>query len=205
MCEPALFQPRPRAVASRSEYKRGFMPGTRNTTIFKWKTILLNIPKIRTQCVNMSLQLDVLKEKTIRQLNIVPSYTSFAPQTQRASVVFNFFLDNCKYREKLKAMHVGVATNLREYVTQNACARWSVSIRKVKCLYCCTAYSILQVNWTLQPCVSETTSALIKFVIKTTGANSFYHREGIKAVCLPTNHWLYLLVAETKLLPTIIV
>lgn len=118
---------------------------------------------------------------------------------------FNFFLDDSNYREKLKTMHVGVATNLWEYVTQKACARWSVSIRKVKCLYCCTAYSILQVNWTLQPCVSETTSALIKFVIKTTGANSFNHREGIKAVYLPTSHWLYLLVAETKLLPTIIV
>ena len=154
----------------------------------------------------MSLQLDVLEEKTIRQLNIVPSCTSFVPQTQRASVVFNFFLDNCiKDREKLKTMHVGVATNLREYVTQNTWARWSVSFRKVKCLYRRTAYSILQVNWTLQPCVSETTSALIKFVIKTTGANSFNHREGIKAVCLQPIHWLYLLVAETKLLPTIIV
>ena len=71
----------------------------------------------------MSLQLDVLEEQTFRQLNIAPSYTSFAPQTLHASIVFNFFLDNCKYREKLKTMHVGVATNLREYVTQNACAR----------------------------------------------------------------------------------
>lgn len=134
------------------------------------------------------------------------SYTSFASQTLHASVVFNFFLDHCKYREKLlKAMHVEIATNLREYVTQNTWARWSVSFRKVKCLYRRTAYSILQVNWTLQPCVSETTSALIKFVIKTTGANSFNHRESIKAVCLQPIHWLYLLVAETKLLPTIIV
>ena len=141
----------------------------------------------------MSLQLDILEEKTIRQLNIVPSYTSFAPQTQHETVIFNFFLDNWKYREKLKTMHVGVAANLSEYVTQDAYARWSVSIRKVKCLYCCTAYSILQVNWTLRPCVSETTSSLIKFVIKTTGANSFNHREGIKAIFLPTSHWLYLL------------
>lgn len=52
----------------------------------------------------MRLQLDVLEEKTFRQLNIVP--------TQHASTVFNFFLDNGKYREKLKTMHVGVTTNL---------------------------------------------------------------------------------------------
>ena len=42
----------------------------------------------------MSLQLDILEEKTIRQLNIVPSYTSFAPQTQHETVIFNFFLEN---------------------------------------------------------------------------------------------------------------
>lgn len=67
------------------------------------------------------------------------------------------------------------------------------------------SYCVFNSSGKLNSCVSETTSALIKFVIKTTGANSFNHREGIKAVCLQPIHWLYLLVAETKLLPTIIV